>query len=140
MNFTSMKKTLMKEDGFSLTEILVVIVIIGILVLLAMPKFTSVIGQAKKTEAKLMLKQLHTLQQTYYYANDRFADDLTAIGFDQERLVSDGGKARYRIEVVTADHQQYTGRATAVVDFDQDGNYNVWEVNQNGTIKQIRED
>ena len=38
-----------EESGFSLTEILVVIVIIGILILLAMPKFTSVITRAKTT-------------------------------------------------------------------------------------------
>ncbi len=140
MHLSRKENKFSNEDGFSLTEILVVIVIIGILVLLAMPKFTGVIGQAKKTEAKLMLKQLHTLQQTYYYANDQFSDDLAAIGFDQETLVSDGGKARYLIEVVQADHQQYTGRATAVVDFDQDGNYNVWEVDQSGSIKQVKED
>ena len=47
--------------GFSLTELLVVIVIIGVLVLLALPRFTSVIDKTKTTEAKLQLKHLHTL-------------------------------------------------------------------------------
>lgn len=130
------KSFLCKAEGFSLTEILVVIVIIGILVLLAMPKFASVIGKAKTTEAKMMLKHLHTLEQTYQYENDRYSLSLAEIGFEQEALVTEGGEARYKIEVVEADEQRYTARAVAVVDFDKDGTYNVWEVNQKGKIVQ----
>lgn len=124
------------EDGFSLTEILVVIVIIGILVLLALPKFTGVITQAKSTEAKLMLKHLHTLQETYYYQHDRYAQSLEAIGFVQERLVTEDGEARYRIEVQEASVNGYLAKAIAVVDFDKDGTFNVWQVDHTGKIVQ----
>lgn len=127
----------MREDGFSLTEILVVIVIIGILVLLAMPKFTSVITRAKTTEARTMLKHLHTLEQAYFYENDRYSAELNAIGFEQVKLIDNGGEARYKIEIVKADVQGFVGRAVAVVDFDKDGTFNTWEVDQSGQIKQV---
>lgn len=46
------------ESGFSLTELMVVLVIIGVLVLLALPRLLPVVTKAKTTEAKLMLKQV----------------------------------------------------------------------------------
>jgi type IV pilus assembly protein PilE len=130
-------KNFLKEEGFSLTELLVVIVIIGILVLLAMPQFTSVITKAKTTEAKTMLKHLHTLERAYYYENDRYGGDLNEIGFEQVALITEGGEARYQIEITKAEGNQFTGKATAVVDFDKDGVFNIWEVDQNGKIKQV---
>ena len=129
-------KFFLKEEGFSLTEILVVIVIIGILVLLAMPKFTSVITRAKTTEAKTMLKHLHTLEEAYYYENDRYSQELEEVGFEQVGLITDGGEARYKIEIIKADVNEFLARATAVVDFDKDGQFNIWEVDQTGKIKQ----
>ena len=90
MNLSFLQRFREEEDGFSLPEILVVIVIIGILVLLAIPRFTSVITKAKTTEAKMMLKHLHTLQQSYYYENDRYGIELAAVGFAQESLVTEG--------------------------------------------------
>ncbi len=128
------------EEGFSLTEILVVIVIIGILILLAMPKFTSVISRAKTTEAKVMLKHLFTLQKAYYYENDRYSKSLSEIGFEQAKLITEGGEARYKVEIVQANESSFLARATAVVDFDKDGNLNVWEVDESGKIKQVKPD
>jgi len=124
------------EEGFSLTEILVVIVIIGILVLIALPQFTSVITQAKTTEAKIMLKHLHTLQETFYYQHDRYGSELTDIGFEQNTTLDEQGEARYRIEIENAGPQGYLAKAIAVVDFDKDGVFNVWQVDQTGAIRQ----
>ncbi|MGH1363638.1 MAG: type IV pilin protein [Calditrichia bacterium] len=133
-----MKKAIFikSEEGFSLTEILVVIVIIGILVLLALPKFTAVITQAKTTEAKLMLKHLHTLQETFYYQHDRYSVRLADIGFEQQATLENQGEARYRIEIENAGPQGYVARAVAVVDFDKDGVFNVWQVDQTGAVRQ----
>jgi len=137
MNNNLTRRLREEEDGFSLPEILVVIVIIGILVLLAIPRFTSVITKAKTTEAKMMLKHLHTLQQSYYYENDRYGLELAAVGFAQEILVTEGGEARYRIEIAQADASQFLAKAIAVVDFDKDGVFNSWEVDQSGDIRQV---
>lgn len=131
-----MFKKLLQEDGFSLTELLVVIVVIGILIMLALPQFSSVVTKAKETEAKSMLKHLDALEQAYYYEKDTYTTDLAALGFGQEKLVTAGGNARYKIEVTKANTFNYLATATAVVDFDKDGILNVWTVNQDGEIKQ----
>jgi len=136
----SFANTLKSEEGFSLTEILVVIVIIGILVLLALPKFTAVITQAKTTEAKLMLKHVHALQETFYYQHDRYGNKLDEIGFEQKEMITENGDARYRIEIDHAGQNGYRVRAVAVVDFDKDGVYNVWQVDQSGRIVQTLAD
>lgn len=131
-----MYKKYLQEDGFSLTELLVVIVVIGVLIMLALPQFSSVVTKAKETEAKSMLKHLHSLEEAYYYEKDTYTSDLEAIGFGQQKLVTNGGDARYKIEVTKADTYSYLATATAVVDFDKDGVFNVWTVNQDGEIKQ----
>jgi type IV pilus assembly protein PilE len=127
-----MKKNYLNDEGFSLTELLVVIVVIGILVLLALPKFTSVVSKAKETEAKIMLNHLHTLQQAYYFENDTYTADLMQLGFEQQRLITDGGTARYKIEIIKANAVEYEAQATAIVDFDKDGTLNVWKINHEG--------
>ncbi len=132
----TLRKLLADQSGFSLTELLVVIVIIGILAALAMPKFLSVITRAKSTEAKLMLKHVHQLQKTYYMENDIYSTDLTSIGFEPELLKTEGGTARYLIELRDVTATGFVAQATAVVDFDKDGVFNVWTVDQNGIIRE----
>ncbi len=122
------------EQGFSLTELMVVLVIIGILALLAIPRFTNVATKAKATEAKTMLKQVHTLQSSYHFEYDVYSDNLLVIGFEQVALVPDGGTARYLINVEAAAPSSYIVTATSVIDFDKDGVFNVWQVDQTGRI------
>jgi type IV pilus assembly protein PilE len=131
-----MKKILKNDDGFSMPELLVVIIIIGILVLLALPKFSSVVSKAKETEAKIQLKHLQSLEEAHFFEKDTYSDNLAAIGFEQARLVTDGGEARYKIEVVKANTYEFLATATAVVDFDKDGTMNVWTINQDGELVQ----
>jgi type IV pilus assembly protein PilE len=122
------------ERGFSLMELLIVIVVIGILVTLATPKYLSVTRKAKETEAKLMLNQVYSLQKQYAYEHDVYSESLADIGFEQETLITDGGKARFVIEIEFADAMKFSAIATAIVDFDKDGTFSVWNVDETGKI------
>ena len=122
--------------AFSLPELLVVLVIIGILVLIALPNLMPLISKAKSTEAQQQLVFLHTLQQSHFYTYSRYSSSLEELGFEQQKLTSEGGNANYRIEIVEASEKGFKATATAVVDFDGDGAYNVWEIDQD---KQLRE-
>lgn len=122
--------------GFSLPELLVVLVIIGILVLIALPNLMPLISRAKATEAQQQLTFLHTLQKSNFYTYSRYSSSLDELGFEQQKLAADGGQANYRIEIVEATERGFRATATAVVDFDGDGVYNVWEIDQD---KQLNE-
>ena len=127
-------------DAFSLPELLVVLVIIGILVLIALPNLMPLISRAKAAEAQQQLTFLHTLQRSNFYTYSRHACSLEELGFEQQKLVSDGGHANYLIEIVEASEHGFRATATAVVDFDGDGIYNVWEIDQDKELKETVKD
>ena len=127
-------KILSNNLGFTLMELMIAIVIIGILASIAVPKYLSITRKAKETEAKMMLSHVYSLQESYYYENDIYSENLEEIGFEQENLIIEGGKARYKIDIVKADELGFLATATAVVDFDKDGVFSVWEVKEDGKI------
>ena len=136
-----MKKEIRKKiPGYTLNELLVVLIIIGILILIALPSLMPLISRAKATEAKLHLTHLHTLQKSYFYMYSKYSNDMEEIGFEQEKLVSDGGKANYLIEIVEADITGFTARATAIVDFDGDGTFNMWEIDKDKNLVEVVKD
>ncbi len=131
-----------KLKAYTLTEILVVLVIIGILILLALPNLLPLITKAKSTEAKMQLQHLQTLQQNYFYEKSKYSRDFNELGFVQEKLTTDGedGKANYRIEIVDADNKGFVARATAVTDFNGNGTFNVWEIDQYKNLREVTPD
>jgi type IV pilus assembly protein PilE len=131
-----------KVNAYTLTEILVVLVIIGILILLALPNLLPLITKAKSLEAKTQLNHVQTLEQSYFYEHSKYSKDLTEIGFIQDKLVTDGKDARanYRIEITSATNTGFTAKATAVVDFNGNGTFNVWEIDQDKTLHEVTPD
>src|ERR1051325_11312718 len=86
--------------AFTLTEVLVVLIIIGILILLALPNLMPLITKAKSTEAKIQLNHVYTLEKNYYYEKSKYSKDLTELSFEQLKLTTDGGQANYRLEII----------------------------------------
>lgn len=126
--------------AFTLTELLIVLVIIGILVMLALPKLMPVISKAKSTEAQLQLNHLYTLQKNHFYMYSKYSADLEEVGFEQSELVSESGSANYLITISESTNATFKASATAVTDFDGDGIFNVWEIDQNKNLKEVVKD
>ncbi len=129
-----------RVSAYSLTELLVVLVIIGILILLALPNLMPLISRAKSTEAKIQLEHIYTLEKNHFYMNSKYSADLDEIGFEQEKTTKDGGNANYIIEIVEAGNNTFLARATALSDFNGNGTFNVWEINQEKQLKEIVKD
>lgn len=133
-------KRFAKFKAFTLTELLIVLCIVGILVLLALPNLMPLISKAKSTEAQLQLEHINTLEKTFFYMHSKYSTDFTEISFEPAKLVAEGGTANYKIEIVEATTNSFKARATAVTDFDGDGVFNVWEVDQDKNIKEVTPD
>ena len=131
-----------KLRAYTLTEILVVLIIIGILVLLALPNLLPIVTKAKATEAKLQLTHVQELEKNYFYEHSKYTKDLGDLGFIQEPLSTDSkdGRANYRIEITDATNTTFTAKATAVVDFNGNGVFNVWQINQDKTLTETTKD
>jgi type IV pilus assembly protein PilE len=126
--------------AFTLTEVLVVLIILGILVLLALPNLMPLITKAKSTEAKIQLQHVYTLQKSYFFERSKYSTELNEIAFEPQKLSTDGGQANYRIEIASATNNSFKVKAVAVVDFDGDGVFNVWEIDQNKTLTETTPD
>ena len=71
-----------KIAGFSLTELMVVVGILGILATIAIPRYNSFIVQSRRAEAKSHLHQIATLQETYRaeHGNYYFSSEMSVNG------------------------------------------------------------
>ena len=129
-----------KLPGFNLQEVLIVLVIIGILLLLALPNLMPLIAKAKSIEAQTQLKYIYNSQTTYRYMYSKYSSDFSDLDFEAPKTVKDNGTSNYSYEILTASNNSFKVRATAITDFDGDGVFNVWEIDELGTPKQIVKD
>lgn len=131
---------LKKTDAFNLQELLVVLVIIGILILIALPSLMPLISKAKKIEAQSQLKHVHNMQRNYFYMHSRYSNDFNAIDFVVPPTINEGGTSNYNYEIIEATNNTFKARATAITDFDGDGVYNVWEINHDNKLTEVVKD
>ncbi|PTX64080.1 type II secretion system protein G (GspG) [Kordia periserrulae] len=126
--------------GYSLTEILIVLCIIGILIYLVLPNQTQAVVQARAIEAKTALNSLYSYQKNYFFTHAKYASNLEDIGYETELTIDKGGQAVYRIEIIEASINSFKARALSIQDFDGDGNYNTWEIDHQRNLKEVIRD
>ncbi|WP_437398694.1 hypothetical protein [Flagellimonas lutimaris] len=136
------KATFLKQKvaAINLQETLIVLAIIGILLLLALPNLMPLIAKAKSVEAQVQLKALYNAQTTHRYMYSKYTSIMEELDFEAPRTVKENGTANYVYQIISADNASFTARAEAITDFDGDGIFNVWEIDENGNPKQIIKD
>ena len=70
------KKKASNSSGFTLVELIVVVVIIGILSAIAIPSFNNASDKAKQKEASTLLASYAKAAQAYYTENSEVADSV----------------------------------------------------------------
>ena len=126
--------------ALSLEDLLIALAILGILTAIALPNLMPLITKAKTVEAQQQLSFVHTLEQSYFYTYSKYTSSLEELGFEQQKLVTDGGTANYVISIEDADESTFSAKAIAVVDFDKDGVFNEWSIDQDKTLTETVKD
>ncbi len=125
-----------REKGFTLIELMIVVVIIGILAALAIPRFMQATTKSKQSEAKQILKQVYTMQRTF-----RQGDISNAYGDNAVTAAANQNFPQIGVEVMAGAIYSYTMVAaantftcTATADLDDDATIDTWTINELGTL------
>ena len=70
-----------ETKGITLTELLFVIAIVGLLAAFAIPLFQKFLKKAQAIEGETALQEIKRLEETYYIQNLEYSKDLPIIGF-----------------------------------------------------------
>lgn len=134
-----------RKKGFTLVELMIVVVIIGILAALAIPRFMASTTKSKQSEAKQILKQIYVMERAYrqefdtYWGNGISADAANPDNFS--RLgVQIGPTARYTYSLV-ADATTFTATANAPdPGLDDDATPDTWTIDHTGDLQVTSDD
>lgn len=137
-----------REHGFTLIELMIVVVIIGILASLAIPRFMAASAKSKQSEAKGVLKQIYILQEAYRQEYDIYFVVGGAMDSNNPSTFNKLGldlalPARYTYTLTSADGGITTFLATATVaapGLDDDPAPDTWTINQAGILQAVSDD
>ncbi|WP_298612545.1 type IV pilin protein [uncultured Thiothrix sp.] len=102
--------TIRLQRGFTLTEIMIVVAIVGIIAAFAYPSYVEQIRKSKRSDAKIALQQIAQRQETHFVKNYTYADKLTTLGFAADTIPSQEND--YSITISAATATSYTIQAT----------------------------
>ncbi|MNR15290.1 hypothetical protein D3C85_1318160 [compost metagenome] len=129
-----------KLKAFSLAEILIVLAIMGILLMLVIPNQSGIATRTKSMEAQQELRMIHNLQYAYFLQYSKYSMDTKELNYIPHKLITENGTALYRISILEASPTGFKAKAEAVQDFNGDGKYNIWEIDQEGQPKETQID
>ena len=139
-----MPKRSVNKRGFTLIELMIVVVIIGILAALATPRFMQASVKTKQAEAKAILKQIYINERAYrqqtgnntYYipAGPASAASPNALNAIWIEIMSN---ARYTF-TVTAVGNGFL--ATATANIDEDAVIDNWTIDDAGSLTNVTDD
>jgi prepilin-type N-terminal cleavage/methylation domain-containing protein len=109
--------------GFTLIELTIVVLLIGILAGLAVYTYRMMINKARMTQAKTVLGHLVKTEATYFSDHDRYTDNVSLLDFDPVKY------NYYEVSVVLLDNgMNYRGTARGVGIMDND----LWTITKEG--------
>ena len=103
------------QEGFTLVEILIVVVIIGILAAIAIPTYFKYVERGYASDAKVQMKNILENSKLYYSENDEFPEDVKIMNEEGYANVPESTlkKWQFTIELSYESSQGISGSVTA---------------------------
>jgi prepilin-type N-terminal cleavage/methylation domain-containing protein len=103
------------QEGFTLVEILIVVVIIGILAAIAIPTYFKYVERGYASDAKVQMKNILENSKLYYSENAEFPEDVETMNAEGYANVqrSTLDKWNFTIDLSYDDTEGITGQITA---------------------------
>jgi prepilin-type N-terminal cleavage/methylation domain-containing protein len=147
-----MGKALQRKNGFTLTELIVVVAILGILATVALPLFGNLLKRSKTSEVKACLGEMRILEEGYRAQNDTYvgcppmkeipaglhtgdspeSENMDLIGFYPQ------GLTRYTYSVDSADSTTFIASGEGNLDRDLDTDR--WVISETGILLHVSVD
>jgi len=125
-----------RQKGFTLIELMIVVVIIGIVSSMAIPRFMKATTKSKQSEAKQILKQIYVMQRAYRQEHDTYCCNGESMGPNTGSIPTLGVEtmesAKYNYLITVTDAIHFT--ATATANLDDDEVIDTWTVDETGDI------
>ena len=121
----TLPSTRKRFHGFSLMEVMIVVVIIGILAALAYPNLEKYLKRARQTEAKTNLSAIYTAQKIYFSLHQSYADDINEL----ELNLVQGDPYTFTMEA-----SKNTFKAQAEGNIDDDDALDIWTIDQDKNL------
>lgn len=96
------------QQGFTLIEVVIVTVIIGILAAIAYPNYQEYILHGNRTEGMALLNEAAARQERYFAQNGTYADTVAKLNMPE-----DSSNKLYKLSIKDVSANTYTLTATA---------------------------
>lgn len=103
----------MEKNGFTLTELLIVVVVISILASVGFPEYLKVMEKGRSSEARTILGQIRSGETAYYMEYNQFTNNAAALQFSVPSSCSATHYFSYGISVSGTTFTATAARCTA---------------------------
>ena len=79
------------DGGFTLIELMIVVVIVGVLAAIAYPSYQQYTRETKRADAHAALLRVATLQAKFFSNNNAYTTDPTVLGYAANPAISNDG-------------------------------------------------